>query len=355
MKIALCRVSPIPLPAVLLAVLLTVLLTACDGENQKPQSAASAREKTPPLVGLLLYKADDAYISLVSAELTRLIEPGARLERFDADYNQLTQNEQIDAAISAGARALIVNLVESQAVALVLDKAKKAGLPLVFFNREPDLVMLKSYSDKACFVGTNVNDAGKLQGDLIAGIWGRHEEYDRNGDGRLQFVMFQGDPDNPEAMARTEYSVKQAMEKGVDMEQLGQSYMCAWDEKLAEQAMSLALAEFGGRIELVIANNDAMALGAIAALNKEGWNLPGADGPRLPVVGVDALPQAVKAIKDGRMSATVVQDAGAMAGAVAALLMNALKGRDFLEGTPYVWDRGMPAVRIPYAPLGGED
>ena len=333
--------------------MLCLFLFACEGEEKTPASSAQPAQQEP-LVGLLLYRHDDAYIRLVGEHITSALKDRVVLETRAAGYDQLTQNEQIDTLIAQGAKALMINLVESQAAAHVLDKVKRAGIPAVFFNREPDLVMLESYKDKACFVGTNVADAGKLQGDIIARLWEKHPEYDRNHDGMIQFVMFQGDPDNPEAVARTEYSVKQAVEKGVAMSQLGQTYLCAWDEKLATQAMALAWAEFGDAIELVIANNDAMALGTIHALNQVGYNEPGNKERFIPVVGVDALDAAVQAVKDGRMSATVVQDAKAMADAVAALVLNSLSGKAFLDGTAYEWDNNTPAVRIPYAPFGGE-
>ncbi|MDR1126389.1 MAG: galactose ABC transporter substrate-binding protein [Deltaproteobacteria bacterium] len=342
------------LSAVLPALLL--LPAACDDNARQEETVAGQGEaRGKPLLGILLYREDDAYITLVRNQLETALAGQAELVVLCSNFDQLTQNEQIEDLLRRKVDALIINLVDPQSASIALDMAKKEEVPVIFFNREPDLSSLENYAGKTCFVGTVPDDAGKLQGDIIAQLWKEHPEYDRNGDGKFQFVMFQGDPDNPEAVARTEYSISQAVAEGVNMEQLGENYMCAWDDKLAKTSMNLALAAHGGKIEIVVSNNDSMALGAIAALNEIGFNTGLAGADFMPVVGVDAVPQAIEAIKEGRMSATVVQDAGRMAGAIAALAMNAVRKADFLAGTGYKWDASGFAVRIPYAPYVGDN
>ena len=246
----------------------------------------------------------------------------------------------------AHANALAVNLVNPQHADAVLDKIRKAEVPAVFFNREPDLSVLK-HTDSACFVGTLAFEAGRMQGELIKQLWDAHPEYDRNKDGVLQYVLFQGNADNPEAIARTEHSVRRAVELGVPMRQLGVNYVCNWDASLATEAMRGALASHGEEVELVLSNNDAMALGTVVALQERGYN-SGNPAKFIPVVGVDALPSALEAIRNGTMSATVKQDGDAMAAAIATLIFNKLDKKPFLEGTPYTWDASGLAVRIPY-------
>ena len=234
----------------------------------------------------------------------------------DGKGDQATQNDQLDVMISKGVDVLCVNMVDAKAASGVVEKASAAGIPTIFFNREPDTEVIKSY-DKACFIGTNAIDAGKMQGDIIKELWDAHPEYDLNGDGKVQYVMFQGEPDNPEAIARTQYSVEQA-------------------------------------IELVIANNDGMAIGCVAALSNIGYNTGAEGAPFIPVIGVDATDAAKDAIAKGQMSATVLQDGDAMGKAIAAAALNAASGAEFLDGTEYTYDDTGIAVRIPYAPYTGE-
>lgn len=341
-----------PRPGTRLAALLLLSFTLAAAGCDEPERRDEARSR--PRIGVLIYRQDDIYISMVRQALQKSLEGRAELSFFFAEDDQLTQNEQLDKLAAERFDGLAVNLVDTQAAASVVDLLKKADIPVVFFNREPDLNMIKLYS-KAAFVGTNTLEAGLMQGDIIARLWRAHPEFDRNGDGELQYIMFQGNADNPEAVARTEYSVRRAREHGVGMRQIGQTFVCNWDSELALEAMRAALAMHAGDIELVISNNDSMALGALQALTEAGFNLPDGNGEKfIPVVGVDAIPPAIAAIDSGVMSATVKQDGEAMGRAIAALLLNIINGKNFLEGTPYSWDASGAAVRIPYSPVSHE-
>lgn len=311
---------------------------------------ASAAAK--PKIGILIYKYDDTYISTVRNALTKALAGKATVSMQDGKGDQATQNDQLDVMIEKKMDGIIVNMVDAQAAAGVIAKVKAAKIPVVFFNREPDLKLLKTYKN-SCFVGTNAADAGKMQGDIIANLWKKHPEYDRNKDGKCQYVMFKGEPDNPEAIARTEWSVKQAVAKGVKMSQVGQTFVCNWDTALAQQAMESALSANEGKIELVIANNDSMAMGAIAALTNVGYNLEGGK-KYVPVIGVDATDQAVDAINKGIMSGTVKQDGDAMGKAVSTIMLNMAAGKSPLQGTKYKFDASGIAVRIPYSPYLGK-
>jgi len=323
---------------------------ACDNAPS-PQKSSDAK----PVIGILPYWKDDVYISLVTDALGKLFAEKAEVCIMDGRRDQFRQDEQMDELIAKKAQALIINLVDPLAASRVVDKVKKAGIPAIFFNREPHLKIFKVYS-RARFVGTDLNEAGTMQGELIRRLWTAHPEYDRNKDGVLQFIMFQGGTDNPEAVARTEYSVKHARALGVPLQQVGKTHICDWDEALARQTMKQVMNTYGNQIELVISNNDTMALGAIAALQEVGYNKEGGPASAFtPVVGVDAISRAVEAIRKGVMSATVKQDGEKMAEAIMALTMNALHGKDFLTDTPYAWDASGVAIRVPYVIYEGKN
>lgn len=333
------------------ALLLSAFLTGgCDDAK-----TTTPEPKAKPTVGILLYREDDFYISMVRLAMLEALDGKAEALVFYAQGNQLTQNDLLDKLIAQNVDGLAINLVDTQAASSVLDLLKKADIPVVFFNREPDLNIIRLYN-KAAFVGTNTAEAGILQGEIITRLWKDNPEFDRNKDGKFQYVLFQGNADNPEAIARTEYSIRQALENGVPMRQVGQNYVSNWDKSLAADAMRVAMLMHMNEIELVVANNDSMALGAISALQESGFNLPGGDLAKfIPVVGVDAIPPAIEAINEGIMSATVKQDSTAMGRAISSLLMNIINGRDFLEGTSYQWDESGVAIRIPYSQVSGDD
>lgn len=331
-------------PVFVLAALVALLLSGCE---------ASAPEKTgvkgKPVIGVLMYRQGDIYIDLVTEAIEKTLSGRAEIELLFAQNDQMVQNDQIDALLKKNIDALALNIVDPQAAAKAVDALKKADVPVVFFNREPDLEMLKSYA-RARFVGTTAFDAGIMQGDIIAELWRDHPDFDRNKDGKCQYMMIQANLDNPEAVARTEYSVKQARDKGIVMQQVGETLLCNWDDKVAYTAVRLLFPLYKDTLELIIANNDSMALGAIEALQEHGFNLENGDPEKfIPVVGVDAVPRATEAVTKGIMSGTVVQDAKAMGEAIATMLMNAVEGVNCLQGLPYTWDDSGIAIRIPYA------
>lgn len=337
--------------ALALTAVMALGLAACGSSDSTGESNASGGETAEgevPTVGVLIYKYDDTYISTVRNAIETALDGKAEIIMQDGKGDQATQNDQLDVMIEKGVDVLCVNMVDAKAAQGVADKAKEAGIPTIFFNREPDTEVIKSY-DKAIFIGTNAADAGKMQGDIIKDLFDAHPEYDLNGDGAIQYVMFQGEPDNPEAIARTQYSVEQAEANGCTMERIGEIQVCNWDTEQAQRAMEALLAANEGKIELVIANNDGMAIGCIAALSNIGYNVEGGD-KFIPVIGVDATDAAKDAIAKGTMSATVLQDGEAMGNAIASVALNAAAGADFLEGTEYALDDTGVAVRIPYAP-----
>ena len=103
----------------------------------------------------------------------------------------------------------------------------------------------------------------------------------------------------------------------------------------------------GNKIEAIISNNDAMAIGAIKSLQKYGYNL-GNNSKYIPVVGIDALPEAQELIKQGLMTGTVIQDPHEHANAIYTIGMNLVTGNNSLSGTNYKFDETGITVKLPY-------
>jgi len=111
--------------------------------------------------------------------------------------------------------------------------------------------------------------------------------------------------------------------------------------------MKSVLLRYGNKIEAVIANNDAMAIGAVEALQKYGYN-KGNKSMYIPVVGVDALPEARDLIKKGFITGTVIQDPREEAEAIYLIGQNLVASNSPLSGTKYKFDETGRIVRIPY-------
>ena len=185
-------------------------------------------ETEPPVlrVGVALYTQDDTFIATIAAELERMAreEEQARdlrinLSVVDGRSNQTTQLDQIDSLIGRGCDALCVNIVDRTAAAVLIDKAQKAGVPLIFFNRQPVAEDMLRW-EHAYYVGAKAEEGGVLQGRLVLEAWQTDPALDRNGDGVLQYVMLEGEPGHQDAMLRTEYAVKTLTDAGVAVEKL---------------------------------------------------------------------------------------------------------------------------------------
>lgn len=110
-----------------------------ESEAQSVADAAGDVDLSNADVAVMYYTYGDTYIASVRTALdAKLDELGVKYQDYDANNNQTTQNEQIDTAIQTGANVLIVNIVTSGSVdasSQIVEKAKAADIPVIFFNR----------------------------------------------------------------------------------------------------------------------------------------------------------------------------------------------------------------------------
>lgn len=321
--------------ALLLALVMLFAITA------KPTATKAAADTK---VAVFWYTFSDAYLSTVRDALDKDLQAaGIEFQNFDCNNNQGTQLEQVQTAVTNGFNVLVVNLVTSgsaDAAEQILEAAN--GLPVIFFNRAvegdgEEGKVLNAY-DNTAFIGTDAPEAGHMQGKMIGNfLLENYDAVDLNKDGKISYAMFMGDAANVEAIYRTKFGVEDANavltaagkpelvyfnERNSDKYQLDPNG--AWSSAAGNEFMNTNLAEYseanGNMIELVIANNDDMALGAISALQAFGYNLGDGASTKIPVFGVDATQVAQDAIAADTMTGTVKQDAQGMADAICAEL-----------------------------------
>ena len=352
--------------------LFAILLCAC---LVLPCLGSCARRKSAD-VHVFYYTYSDTYISTVRSALDKALDAAKiSYQDHDSGNSQTTQTEQIQTAITKGAKLLVVNLVTTgsdDAASGIIELARGAGIPVIFFNREVSAEVLNTY-EKSAFIGTDAAEAGRLQGDMIGDyLVNNYENVDLNGDGGISYVLFMGEKGNNEAIFRTEYSVKNANEKltAAGFQEMffydsanPDKYLLdregKWSAQAANDYMNTILSshsiEKKNMIELVICNNDGMAEGAISALNAAGFNTGEEGSVTIPVFGVDATPAARELIKAGKMTGTVKQDGGEMAEAILKVSQNALDKKDFFSGLDgYSVDQDSAKLRISYDLYLGE-
>lgn len=290
-------------------------------------------------IGVTIYKYDDNFMSLMRKEIDKEAKTlqGIELLMNDSQNAQSIQNDQVDVLLSKGVKALAINLVDPAAAPTIIGKAKPDNIPVVFFNKDPGAKAIGSY-EQAYYVGTDPKESGIIQGNLIAKQWKATPEFDLNKDGKIQFVLLKGEPGHPDAEARTKYVIDELNKQGIQTEQLFID-TGMWDAAMAKDKVDAWLSSSkANNIEVIISNNDGMALGALEATK--------AHGKKLPIFGVDALPEALQLIKKGELAGTVLNDGVNQGKAVVQLANNLAQGKAANEGTK--WELKDRVVRIPY-------
>ncbi|SMC78653.1 galactose ABC transporter substrate-binding protein [Sporomusa malonica] len=280
--------------------LASLMVAGCGGSQQ----AAPAGDKAKSVIGVAIYKFDDTFMTGVRNAISKAAEGKAQVDIVDSQNSQPTQNDKVDLFVTKKVNALAINPVDRTAASVIIDKAKKANTPVVFFNREPLPEDMKKW-DKVYYVGAKAEESGTISGKLIVDYWKAHPEMDKNKDGVLQYVMLKGEPGHQDAELRTKFSVKAVEDAGIKVQKVAED-TGMWDRVKGQEKMAAFLAANGDKIEAVFANNDDMALGAIEALKAKGYFK---DGKFMPVVGVDATAPALKALEDGTLLGTVLNDA----------------------------------------------
>lgn len=263
----------------------------------------------------------------------------------DAAGVQRTQDDQVKELINAGCDALCVNLVDRADPSEIIDMAREHEVPIIFFNREPVAEDLMQW-DQIYYVGADAEESGVMQGELAADMIKNNSQTDRNRDGKIQYVVLEGEPGHQDAIIRTETAVKTLTDSGIELEKL--SYQIAnWNRAQAENRMEQLIGQYPNQIELVLSNNDDMALGAMDAYKKLNYT-----ETALPVFfGIDGTDAGLEAVVDSDLAGTVYNDKEGQAKAMAELCWALITG-DGMEELEFQKER---CIYLPYAKVTEEN
>ena len=301
--------------------LIAFLIAGCEDKSVKTDHIIR--------IGVVTYTQDDPFINAMTDQLKE------NLKKMETDHmkiittvkngddNQQDQNEIVEEMIDAGCDVLCVNLVDRTAPSRIIRMAKQEDIPVLFFNREPVREDLMQW-EKLYYIGCDAEQSGIMQGEIVADYIKNHPEVDKNQDGKIQYILLEGEAGHQDAISRTEYSVKTLMKNDVILEKL--SYQLAdWNRGQAENRMNRLISQYGKEIELVISNNDEMALGAVEAYRTVGYARE--DWP--VIFGIDGLEDALKAVKAGEMQGSILNDRVDQAKEMAKMAVKLSEGEDF--------------------------
>lgn len=281
--------------------LLAVAAVLFAGQNKKEE------KKTSLKIGISIYREDDTFISNMMSSLERYAKDLEREKKIkisvdisNANENQNTQNDQVERYISLGYDVLCINMVDRAEASTIIDKAMAADIPVIFFNREPVEEDMERW-EKLYYIGSDAKEQAVLEGQIILEAMARDRTaIDRNGDGVLQYAMLEGEIRHQDSMVRTEWSVQSVKDGGVPLEKVTGG-IANWERSQASALVEQWLVEYGNQIEVMICNNDDMALGAVDALARAGSTF-------CNIVGIDGTPVAIEAVDAGKMLGTVVSN-----------------------------------------------
>ena len=280
-------------------------------------------------IGVCIYKFDDACMTTYRNALQEILEgKGYTVTFMDGKNDQAEQNNQINNFIAQKVDALIINPVMTSAADQIIATVKDAGVPTVLINREPTADQMSAY-DKLVYVGCDARQSGTMQGELILDTANKG---DINGDGKVSYIMIQGDPENVDAQYRTEFSVKALTDAGMEVEELDLQ-RGDWDRNKGQEIAQNDLAKFGEDIEVIFCNNDDMAIGALQAIQAAGRKV----NEDIYLVGVDALDAALNEVAAGNMTGTVLNDAQGQAEGAVAAMEELLGGKTYAAGEQSIY------------------
>jgi len=243
------------------------------------------RHGARPVIGVsLLNLSNELIVTLDKSMEEKARQLGVELIVNDAQRSAEKQVQQVESFVAQKVDAIILNPCEVEASSPAVEKALAAGIPIVNVNSE-------TKTAPTAFVGSRDEDSGKIAMEYLA----------QRLSGKGNVVMMHGFMGQA-AQIKRDQGAREILGKTPGLKLIAEQ-TAEWDRAKAMTLMENWIQSYGGRIDAVFAQNDEMAMGALIALEQAKMK------DKIVMVGVDAIPDALQAVRDGRLDATVFQDA----------------------------------------------
>lgn len=335
-----------------LSILLCIILIISIFYRNKLIIRSVKEDRKSIKAGLLLYRYDDTFIDNLRRSIESYIidyekEKGIKIniDIVDAQNNYINQNKQASKFISLGYDVLMINPVDRTNVSNIIDSAISNNIPIVFFNREPVDDDLHRSKD-IFYIGTNAKQSAVLQGKMIVELYKKKPEaLDKNNDGFIDYILLEGEKSHQDSLIRTKWSIKTLQDEGVPIRKIDGS-IANWERSQASAIYEEFFKKYDN-IELVISNNDDMAMGVIDTIDRlspetfEDNKYGLFNGP--VIVGIDGTPDALNYIQDGKLFGTVVSDRNDYAKKIIDTAINAVL-KNNIESSNKFYDVELKAI-----------
>lgn len=328
-------------------------LTACGSGSQGSAStettaaaagetAAAGSASGSAAAGVVWYNFADTFISNARQCLNNISAADGTVSVTDADSQNDTtiQDNNMNNFFTQKPKYFVLNNINNAATSKIVDQCKEQGVITIFANTtSPSDDDFANYED-LWYVSSASTQSGENMGNAISDYFSSHDNWDRNGNGKVDFILLQGMPTFSDTINRSSYSL-QAIEQagftlgtniggedvtGVKGGDSINGVICDFQRAKAQENVEALLANYGDDIDCILADNDDEALGAIAALQAHGYLTD--DSNYIPVVGVDATVAGCEAIKKGTMLETSLNNPVKLAKSIYKLMYLLEKGED---------------------------
>lgn len=291
------------LSVMLAAGLLISMLSGCvDTPAEKAAATGGDSAKDTVKIGITLYSLKNEFtVRIANAAEEKAEELGIDLVVYDGNYDPSTQISQVETMIADGVDGIILNPQDAQACAPCVDKAVEAGIPVVGVNTRVESDKLTSY------VGSQDVTAGEMEMQKIVDIL----------EGKGNILIIEG-PMGQSAQLERREGIQNVLDENPDIKVLAEK-TANWSRSEGMTVMENWLQAFD-EIDAVVAENDEMALGAREAIK--------ASGKDIPAIGVDGITDALTAVKEGDLVASIFQDGAGQGSKAVEVLNEAIKGED---------------------------
>jgi erythritol transport system substrate-binding protein len=280
--------KPFRLSMLCLVAMLVFAVSACGGDDQESGTtpAASDGGEAGGLIAIITPPVENPFFKAeADAAAAKAEELGYETSVASHDDDPNRQSELIDAAISRKAKAIILDNAGADATIGPVRKAKEAGIPVFLIDRE-----INATGIAAAQIVSNNSQGAQLGAQEFVKALG----------GKGKYVELVGKESDTNAGVRSR-GYQDVLSQYPDLEQVARQ-SANWDQQEAFTKMETII-QRNRDIDGVIAGNDTMALGAVAALKSAGLL------DKVTVVGFDGSPDVIAAIKKGEAHATVLQPA----------------------------------------------
>ena len=288
------------------AAMMGSMLMGCGAADKQAKSESKEGSSEESIkIGITLYSLKNEFtVRLANAAEAKTKELGVELKVYDGNYDPSTQISQVETMISDGCKGIILNPQDAEACAPCVDKAVEAGIPIVGVNTRVESDKLTSY------VGSQDVTAGEMEMQKIADLLG----------GKGNIVIIEG-PMGQSAQIERKEGIQNILDKYPDIKVLAEK-TANWSRSEAMTVMETWLQAFE-QIDAIVAENDEMALGAREAVKASDKNIP--------AIGVDGITDALNAVENDDLVASIFQDGAGQGSKAVEVLVNAIKGEKVEE------------------------